>query len=188
MFHKRNFASKEEAMIKHLSIKVFLLVAAACAVVFFLGGNAIADSKNCAAPGAYFGDNPFGSSWIVNITRGSSATVGQVYLEWVHFDATLGGAFPSAVRFANAVGVWQKVEGNLYEWTWVSHGFDASGTVLYTLRASGTWWFVDCDHGEEAYVVEVFLPSQDMNTDPPVSCFPGTATETRMQVVQAVCE
>jgi hypothetical protein len=175
-------------MNKHLFNKVFLLVAATCAVLLFLGGSAMAASNNCPALGAYFGTSAFGNSWIATITRGSSATVGQAYLEWVYFDATLGGAFPSAVRLANSVGVWKKVEGNLVEWTWVSHGFDASGTVLYKLRASGTWWFVDCDHAEEAYVVEVFLASQDMNTDPPVSCFPGTATETRMQVVQAVCE
>lgn len=175
-------------MNKHLFFKVFLWVPVACTILLFLGGNAMAASKNCSGPGAYFGSNPFGNSWIVNITRGSSATVGQVYLEWVHFDATLGGVFPSAVRLANAVGVWEKGEGNLYKWTWVSHGYDASGTILYTLRASGAWSFVDCDHAEEAYVVQLWLASQDMNTDTPIGCFPGTATETRMQVVQAACE
>jgi hypothetical protein len=171
--------------VNHHSFR-FMLVVAACMLLLFLGTDAMAKSKTCSLTGTWFGEA--GNTWTAIVTPGKSATGGQLYLEWVLIDPTLGGEFPSVVRVSNGVGVWQQVNNKEYKWSWVYYGFDASGTVIYTTRFSGTSSLSDCDHAEDTWVNEVWLGGQDMNTDPPNSCGSGTGTETRMPLVQAVCE
>lgn len=176
-------------------VRQSLMVAAACAVLLFsctvlpfLGKDAIAASNNCTTVGTWFGVGDSGTTWMDTVTPGSSATVGQMNLEWVLLDPTLGGFFPQAVRATNAVGVWEKVNERNYEYTWVVYALDAAGAAVFVARASGTKSLADCDHINITYVLELWLAGQDMNADPPFFCVAGTATETRMPLVQAVCQ
>ena len=167
---------------------VLLMVGFACMVLFFVSGTAMAASNSCGIVGTWFGAGDSGTTWFSTYTKGSSSTVGQMNLEWILLDPTLGGFFPDAVRTTNGVGVWEKVNNHNYKYTWVAYAFDANGAIVYTTRVSGTESVVDCDHVDITYVLELWLPDQDMNTDPPFFCATGTALQTRMALTQATCQ
>jgi hypothetical protein len=167
-------------MNKRLSMKV-IFVAAACAILLFLGNDAMAASKNCSLIGSWFGaagDN----TWFTIASRGSSATAGQLYVQWTRYLLT-----PPDVRVSDWVGGWQKVDKDLYKWTAVFYTYDASGAITTTNRLSGTSDLVNCDQAEDTWVWEVWLSDSDMSTDPDI-CHSGTGTETRMPVLEVVCE
>lgn len=159
------------------------------AAVFAGSGERPGSFSTCGRVGTWFGLGDSGFSWIATDTPGPNATVGQLALEWTVIDPTLGGWFQNAVRTTNAVGVWAKVNRRLYELTWVAYGLDANGLPVYVARASGTAELADCDNVDIIYVLEIFDPTQDISVDPPAfGCVSGTATETRMPLVQATCE
>lgn len=159
------------------------------AMVFAANGSAARGSNNCSLVGTWLGVGDSGTSWIATVTPGPNATVGQLAMEWVGMDPTLGGSFPNVIRATNALGVWEKVNKRKYEYTWIAYGFDANGLQVYVTRASGTALMTDCDHVALTYVLELFNPGQDISTQQPLlGCFPGTAVETRMPLVQAICE
>jgi hypothetical protein len=165
----------------------FLIFGLACAAVLTAGPGVLAASNSCTVVGTWYGAGDSGITWIGTMTPGGSATVGQLTMEWVLMDATLGGFFPSAVRVTDGMGVWQKGKKQSYAYTWVAYAFDANGALVYSARASGTRTSVNCDLWSVTYVLELWLPNQDMETDPPYFCAPGTATETRMTLVQSHC-
>lgn len=167
-----------------------IVLAAVFAAPAFAGGDGIGGgSNNCSRVGTWFGVGDSGITWMATDNPGANATVGQLALEWTVIDPTLGGYFPDVVRATNAVGVWQKVNRNTYEYTWIAYGLDAVGLPFYVARASGTASMADCDHVNITYALELFDPAQDMSTEPPLyGCFSGTATETRVPLVQATCE
>jgi hypothetical protein len=165
-----------------------IILAAFFAVAMLAGsGIVMAASKNCSVLGTWHGVSDTGARWMVTDTRGQSATVGQMVVEWVLWDPTLLGNFPTAVRTTNPMGVWEKVNGNTSKYTWIAYGLDGIGQPLYTIRASGTGSMVNCDETHLTYVTEVFLPLQDISKDTPIATFCGTGIETRMQLVQATC-
>ena len=170
-------ASKEESMNRHLFLRVFLLVAVACAVLLFLGTNAMAAGKKCSIEGSWiggFGDGS-GNNWMMVFTRSSSATTGSFRMEW----PGAGGV--------NPVGVWEKVDDVHYKFTFI-WGLDASGAVG-TARTSGIATLLDCNHSEETWVTEFWNTAQDMNAGlPPAQCHEGHSAERRIPVVQATCD
>lgn len=170
------------------SVREFLMIVAVCTILFFLSGDAIAASNNCTIVGTWFGvDGPY--TWMNTVTPGTSATVGQVNLEWVLYDPTIENLFPAAVRWTNSKGVWETINKSEYKFTWVAYALDATGAIVFVARASGIKSMVDCDHVNIAALLELWLPGKDINTDPPDICFPAAApTETRMPLVQAVCQ
>lgn len=165
------------------------LTALVAAVAVFAGsGSVLAASDNCSRVGTWHGVGDSGNTWLSTYTPGSSSTVGQFALEWVALDPTLGGFFPSVSRVTNALGTWQKLYDHTYEYTWIAYAFDAGGSAVYVARASGIDSMADCDHVNITYALELFDPGQDISTDPPAfGTFCGTATETRMSLVQATC-
>lgn len=160
--------------------------------VSWLPTTALADSgsaQGCGIVGAWFGEGSAGFSWMATMTQGELGNVGQLNLEWVIMDPTLGGFFPAAVRVTNATGVWRKKGNHQIHYTWVAYGLAADGSVAYTARMSGTGLAEDCDHWSMDSTMELWLPEQDMGRDPPFFCAPGeTALHTRMPIVQATCE
>jgi hypothetical protein len=178
---------KEDTMNKSPMSKGSLIFVSVLTVLLMSGVGAMAAAKGCTMVGTWFGAGDSGITWMATNAPGPSATAGEVNIEWVLMDATLGGFFPAAVRVTNAVGVWQKGSRQIFPYTWVAYAFDVNGALVYTARASGVHTAVDCDHWNITYVLEIWLPSQDMNDDPPYFCAPGTATETRMPLVQATC-
>jgi len=165
---------------------VRISLAAALAVVMF-GVPAMAASNECGRVGTWHGMGDTGFTWMAVDSPGQDATNGQITLEWVMIDPTLGGFFTDAVRVTNGLGVWKKVNQHMYQYTWIAYGLAADGSLVFTGRASGTASMVDCDHIDLTYVVEFWLPGDDISTDPPFFCAPGTAQETRMSLVQASC-
>ncbi len=160
----------------------------AAVAVFASSGTVMAASANCSRVGTWHGVGDSGSTWIAADTPGSSATVGQFALEWVLIDPTLGGFFPTVSRATNALGVWQKVNEHTYQYTWIAYGLDAGGLPVYVARASGIASMADCNHVNLTYALELFAPGQDISTEPPAfGTYCGTATETRMALVQATC-
>jgi hypothetical protein len=165
-----------------------VVLAAIFAVAVFAGsGSVMAASKNCSHVGTWHGVSDTGATYMVTDTQGPSATVGQLVVEWILWDPTLGGNFPTAVRTTNPMGVWEKVFHRKAKFTWIAYGFDGNGAPLYTIRCSGIGSMVNCDESHFTYVTELFLPLQDISKDKPIATFCGTGVETRMQLVQATC-
>jgi hypothetical protein len=145
-------------------------------------------SNGCSRVGTWHGLGDSGTSWIAIDSPGANATSGQLALEWVSLDPTFGGFFPTADRATGAQGVWQKVNQHTYQYTWIAYVLDAGGSAVFVARASGIASMTDCDHMDLTYALEVFDPSQDISTEPPLfGTYCGTATETRMALVQATC-
>lgn len=162
-------------MNKHL-FKGFL-VAAVCTVLLFLGGDAMAASKNCSLIGSWFGEAG-GNTWFLIVMRGSSAKAGPLYVQWTNYD-------PSPdVRVSDWMGVWEKVDDRLYKSTTLFYTYDTTGAISTTNRLSGTTALADCDHAADALVWEAWVAPHDMNTDPPDFSESVTTTETRMQLVE----
>lgn len=152
------------------------------------GVSAQAAVAPCGTEGTWLGLADNGFSWMNTITRGTGVSNGQVDLTWVSVDPTLFGAFAAATTITPGRGVWRRADRRHdIQWTWMAYGKAADGTVLYVARVSGTHAMPDCDHIAIAYIFEVFLPQQDMTTEPAVACLQGTGMETRMPLVQAAC-
>ena len=134
----------------------------------------------CAEEGSWQGAADNGFTWMNIITRGDDATGGQIDLAWVIVDPTLGGAFANAARVTPGRGVWEQADGCNARWTWIAYGLDATGMPAYAIKASGTHHMPDRDHLEIAYLLEIFLPSQNMAEDTPIASLRGTGLETRM--------
>ena len=184
---EENLFSKEGKMGKRQILRNGIVLAAIFAVaVFASSGSVMAASKNCSNLGTWHGVVDSGATYMVTITRGQSATVGQFVAEWVLWDPTLNQAFPTAVRTTNPLGVWEKVNGKEFTFTWIAYGLDGNGAPLYTIRASGISLLVNCDELHLTYVTEVFSPL-DISMESPIATFCGSGTETRMQLVQATC-
>jgi hypothetical protein len=166
-----------------------IVLAVVFAVALFAGSGSVkGEGNNCSRVGTWHGVGDSGTTWTAIDTPGSNATVGQFALEWVSIDPTLGGFFPTVTRATNALGVWQKVNEHSYQYTWIAYGLAVDGTTVYVARASGIASIVDCDHANLTYVLELFLPTQDISTEQPAfGSFCGTATETRMTLVQPTC-
>jgi len=186
---EENLFPKEGKMGKRQVLRSGIVLAAIFAVaVFASSGSVMAASKNCSHLGTWHGVVDSGATYMVTITKGQSATVGQIMAEWVSlWDPTLGGNFPEAVRTTNPMGVWEKVNGNKFKWTWIAYGLAADGlSVVYVLRASGVSSLKDCNTMPFTYVTEVFSPL-DISMESPLATFCGEGIETRMQLVQTTC-
>jgi hypothetical protein len=175
-------------MNKSSFLKGFSVIAVGCIVLLLAGGNARAAGDECSIAGAWFGSCSIGPTWVDNFNPGLTATSGQCILEWVLVDPTLGGYFPTAVKGTPGVGVWKwNKDIHNYDFTFVNYGLDAGGQIVWVGRTSGTGELTDCDHVVFDFGLEVWMPGQDMNTDPPVACISGTGSKTRVQHAQPVC-
>jgi hypothetical protein len=168
--------------------KLLLIVALGAALCPAAGLAQSVGFRECGIIGTWYGVGDSGTTWWATVTPGSTMIAGQFNMEWVLLEPTLGGFFPDAVRVTGASGVWKQLRHNTYEYTWVAHGLDASGAVVYTARVSGLHTRVDCNHMNINYALELWYGFPDISTEPASFCFPGTATETRMPLVQATCQ
>jgi hypothetical protein len=167
---------------------LWIAVIAVALAVFAGSGSVMGGANNCSRVGTWHGVGDSGTTWTAIDTPGSSATAGQLSLEWVSLDPTLGGFFPTVARVTNASGVWQMENERTYRYTWIAYGFAADGSTVYVARASGIVSMADCDHANLTYVLELFQPTQDISTEQPAfGSFCGTAIETRMTLVQPTC-
>jgi hypothetical protein len=145
-------------------------------------------ASECGIVGTWFGVGDSGTAWMDVATPGVSPTSGQFEMEWVSLDPTLGGYFPDAVRATRAGGVWRQLSVRTFRYTWIAYGLALDGSLVYTVRVSGTKTRRSCNRLDVSYVLELWLPEQTVSEDPPFFCMPGTATETRMTLVQGNCQ
>jgi hypothetical protein len=143
---------------------------------------------NCPLEGTWLCSVDIGALFFTQYGAGATGTDGTLTVEWIGFDPTLFGNFPTAVRVTQAMGSWEQQTARAYRYTWVAYGFDAAGTPLYAIRGSGTGSFDECDTIVFDWVMEVFPYPLNPLVDEPVACMSGTGSKQRIPVVQATCD
>ena len=143
---------------------VRLCLAGAVALGLAISGGAIAanDEKGCTIQGTWFGvvdlDTKLLSGWSVTAT-GKSNSHGVNVLEFPTFDYTLGGAFPEAVKAWANRGVWRRVDGNTFDYSFMSIAVDAGNMPVWMARVSGTSTLSDdCMTEEISATMDIYLP------------------------------
>jgi hypothetical protein len=158
----------------------------ALAVAALMGGASLAHAgaSECGIVGSWFGQDPATQlRWMGMHTPGTSATSGQIGIEWVLVDPSFGGQFPASQMTAGS-GVWEKVKQGSYRYTWFSYGMMQAPPPLpssmmvpvYLARISGTATMPTCDHKDITYTAEFFSPDMGMLYHTAT----GTGTEDRM--------
>jgi len=156
------------------------------AVIALIMGSGVgfAQSKNCGVVGTWTHWEDF--AWVGVVSPGMNATVGQIDMEWILWDPTIGGAHPlltTAVRTTGPKGVWEKVNEREYKYTWVAYGLNAAGALVYALRAVGVGTIAGCDRFDITGRLQLFAPNQNIWTDEPVLWVPIDEFATRMPLV-----
>lgn len=171
------------------------LVPVACALLLAVGSvPASSSSPPCTVEGAWLCQADVGAVFFKVANRGSSATNGTLFVDWVAMDPTLFGNFPDAVRLTQGVGVWNTViaedsdRPRGYHYTWMGYGLGADGLPVYVLLVSGTDTLQGCDAVTFDYTMEIFLASQNPFVDDPVACMAGTGVKQRIPVTTGSCE
>ncbi len=141
-------------------------------------------SNNCTVVGTWMHQDEQ-NSWTGVVSPGPNATSGQLALEWIVFDPSLGGKFAAAVRVTDVQGVWGKVNEHEYKFTWLSYAMSSADKVVYVLRATGMGTMPTCDTFEIAGKLELFMPTQNVWTDTPLMTLNVTEFATRMPLVIA---
>ena len=177
------------------AVRTSLLVGAAITLIVTVAAGSFAGEvsseearRPCTVEGSWLASVDIGAVFFVDYGHGATRTSGGMAIEWIGFDPTLFGNFPTAVRVTQAMGAWHQVNAAEYLYTWIFYGFDASGTPLYSVRGSGTGIFSGCDVIVFDYVLEVFPYPLDPLVDDPVSCLSGIGTKYRIPVVEATCD
>ena len=167
--------------------KPHVLSISLAAAVSLLGAGALAHAatSECGLTGTWFGHDPgTGLRWLGIHTPGTSATSGQIGIEWVFVDPSFGGQFPAS-RMTAGKGVWEKVARGSYKYTWYAYGqAPAPSTAglmqpVYVVRISGTATMPTCNHKDITYKAEFF--SLDMTTL--FHTASGISTEHRVPLV-----
>jgi len=168
------------------SLKKISTAMVACAILFlFLTWNtAIGDvtASPCSGAGVWMVTGESGDFWL-NLSvplENSNKSLGMTF-QWVTFDATLGGLFPNAT-ITPVEGIAEAVGYNLYNYTNLGYGMATDRTILYILRGSGSFSFVNCDTIESSGTLGIYHPSQDPFGDesPAYGCYPAVGTIIRM--------
>jgi len=150
-------------------------------VALMLGsGVGFAQSNNCGVVGTWMHSGD--TIWLATNTPGTSATAGQMDIEWITLDPTLGVGLP-AVRASNPKGVWEKVNQHEYRITWVAYGLGANGLPVYVMRGIAMAAMTGCDRADLTAVLEVFGPDQDIWRERPLFAVPMSESATRMPLV-----
>ncbi len=140
----------------------------------------------CRLQGSWLAHVDVGGVFFVQYS-GANAAGGSLSIEWIRFDPTLFGNFPSAVRITQGTGSWRN-NGTGYDYTWIAYGIDKNGAPVYSIRTSGKGTIEACDTIPFDYVLEVFPAPMNPLTDTPVTCISGQGTKVRIPVVRAACQ
>ena len=120
------------------------------------GGN-----KQCSIHGTWFGvdslANKMPTGWVVTAT-GQSAHRGVNVFEFKTFDSSLFG-LPEADDMSADRGVWKRLNGNTFAYSFMAVAVDETNAILYTARVSGEATLSsDCMSEEITALLEVFWP------------------------------
>ena len=144
-----------------------ILTALIVAVPVFAGA---ASNGDCNLLGSWVGYDANGAVWWTSTVDGQNASQGTANLE------TPGAVvfFPGATAVTELKGVWKRTGGNTYDWTYLGFAYDASGTTLTLGKLIGKDTISkDCNTVYVTDVVmEVFMPTANVNTDAPIATVP----------------
>lgn len=156
-------------------------IALVAVVALMLGsGVGLARSNNWTIVGTWSHWEEF--SWLLVVTPGTSAAVGQLDMESIAWDPSFGGKLP-ALRTTAPKGVWEKVNQRENKYTWVAYGLSATGQPVYAMRASGGVTTAGCDRVDITGTLELFGVKQGVWSPAPFLCIPISEFATRMPVV-----
>ena len=132
--------------------------------------------KGCSIQGTWFGvdnlDDLRPTGWVVTAT-GRSDNHGVNVLEFPTFDFTLGGAFDQVVDGSANRGVWRRLSGNRFEYSFSAIAVDADNNLVYTARVTGTSTLTHhCMFETITAYMELFIAGQSMFKDVPYMEFP----------------
>ena len=150
-------------------------------------GPEASSERTCSVHGSWMAEVDIGARFFVSYSRGSDANGGPMAVEWIAGDPTLFGNFPTAVSLTQGVGVWQRIDGHTYQYTWISYGLDAAGVPVYAWKGSGTGTLPSCDMIVFDYVAEIFPMPLHPLVDDPVDCISGGGTKIRVSLDLATC-
>lgn len=132
--------------------------------------------KGCSMQGTWFGvdslENLQPTGWVVTAT-GRSDHHGVNVLEFPTFDFTFGGAFSDVVDVSANRGVWRRLSGNRFAYSFSAIAVDANHNLVYTARVGGTSTISDnCMFETITAYLEIFVAGQSMFKDTPYMEFP----------------
>jgi hypothetical protein len=108
------------------------------------------------------------------------------------YDVTVGGMFPTAVRYSTAHGEAIRTGPRSFEYTMLFWGLDGSNRRVSLVLSSGTKQFRegDCNTYDTVCTLAVYGVAQDSDSDGvpdagevPVACVPVELTGRRMSIV-----
>jgi len=149
-----------------------LLLGLAIPGAAFAGGG----GKGCSIQGTWFGVDSLEdlqpTGWVVT-TTGRSNDRGVNVLEFPTFDFTFGGAFSEVVDGSANRGVWRRLDGNRFAYSFTAIAVDADNNLVYTARVSGTSTISHhCMFETITAYMEIFVAGQSMFKDDPYMEFP----------------
>jgi hypothetical protein len=146
----------------------------------------------CNPSGAYFWTVPDWNTSGVEIVIANDAECTRTthITKYYHLDPTLGGMFPEATNYSDAVGMGKRTGPNTWEVTVIRYGSNGAKKV-YIVVMSGTETYTDDASVQEAtFNAAIFLAGQDKDGDgwpdeseAPQMCLPLTLTSPRMPVL-----
>jgi hypothetical protein len=185
---------KDKYRSKHRPGRTTTLTGAVCALLIFTVAAPVAAQANewstatsCRPQGSWLSEVDIGGIFFAQYAGGANAISGALTIEWILFDPTLFGNFPTAVRLTQGAGGWRS-HGRTYDYTWVAYGLDSAGIPVYAIKGSGTGAFQGCDTIAFDWVLEVFAgPDIDPLIGVPVTCLSGFGTKVRIPVALSTC-
>jgi hypothetical protein len=126
--------------------------------------------KGCQIQGTWFGvnnlDDKLLAGWVVTAT-GKSANHGVNVFEFPTYDLTFGGTYSVVDGSANR-GVWKRINGNTFEYSFMTILVDEERAPVYYLRVSGqSTLSADCMSETITAVMDFYLPNMSPFEDPP---------------------
>jgi hypothetical protein len=180
-------------MLAVLPIAALLTAGAGLTVANNAGGEAWAP---CNPAGAYFWTVPdWNTSGVeIVIPNDSTCTSTTHITKYYHLDPTLGGMFPEATGYSDAVGMGRRTGVNTWDVTVMRYGSNGAKKV-YIVVMSGEEAYTDDGSVQEAtFTAAIFLAEQDKDGDgwpdddeAPQMCLPLALTSSRMPVLP-MCE
>jgi len=167
------------------------------------GGNFMAANNEqnevwapCNPSGAYFWTVPdWNTSGVeIVIPNDPMCTRTTHITKYYHLDPTLGGMFPEATDYSDAVGMGVRTGPNSWEMTVMRYGSNGA-QKMYIVVMSGMETYTDDASVQEAtFTSAIFLANQDKDGDgwpdedeTPQMCIPFQLTSKRMSILP-MCE
>jgi hypothetical protein len=118
--------------------------------------------KGCSFIGSWFGFNAEPAMYWTSTANGQNSSEGTYILEVVGFEATLGGAFPTADRVTIGKGFWKRLDGYTFAGSLLVMVVDAEGQTVWVgkLNAVDTL-SADCNSMWIETSLEIYMPWQN---------------------------